>query len=421
MVAISQNPTTQSTLPQTAPCPAENMRKTGTVTHIPDTPVMQAEDGVWHISGFNEVRQVLRHDAVIQAGFSAERTRKDGMSIMKNPPILFLDGEEHHRMRRETNRFFTPAITDRDYRDFMDAYADELMARLQHKKRLDLSDISMDMAVRVASKVVGLTSSIMPHGMKARLESLIALGNNILYDDAGRIEKAIRAAQSQWNMGSFYLLDVQPAIRARRKTPQNDVISYLLERDYSGLDILTECLVYGVAGMVTTREFISVALWHLLENPHLAERMRVGEQKERYAILHEILRLEPVVSHLYRRAQQDITIESNGQTMTIPAGAKMDLYILGANIDETVVGNNPMAVCPMREMTETRPKVQEMVLSFGDGAHRCPGAYVAIQESDIFLRKLLAQPGLRIEQKPNIAYSKIIESYELRDFIISVD
>jgi cytochrome P450 len=212
-----------------------------------------------------------------------------------------------------------------------------------------------------------------------------------------------------------------PAVRARRKERQNDVISYLIDRDYSALEILTECTVYGVAGMVTTREFISVALWHLLENPHLAQRMRFGSQEERYAILHEILRLEPVVGKLQRRATEDMTIESDGEMVNIPAGSLLDLHVSVANTDTEVFGDNSEAVCPMRPLAERKPKVADYALSFGDGTHRCPGAFVAIQESDIFLQKLLAIDTLRIERKPDISYSDIAKGYELRNFIVAVD
>ncbi len=47
---------------------------------------------------------------------------RETKGILENRPILFLDGEEHHKMRRETNKFFTPAITDKQYREFMHAF-----------------------------------------------------------------------------------------------------------------------------------------------------------------------------------------------------------------------------------------------------------------------------------------------------------
>lgn len=402
---------------ETTTCPEGYMRKTITEQSYPSQTYEIKDDGTWVIYGFDEVRQLLRNEVVHQNGFALDKIAENGMNLMQNLPILYLEGQEHHTARRETNRFFTPSITDKAYREFMTQYADDLIADFKRNKRADLSDLSMEMAVQVAAQIVGLTNSWLPNGMKKRLEAMIEVGNDMLYKEMN----LMTAISSQKSTASFLLLDVLPAIRARKKNPQEDVVSYLIERGYSNLEIMTECIVYGVAGMVTTREFICVALWHLMENPHLMERMKVGSEKERHAILHEILRLEPVVSHLYRRTTAETTFISNGETITIPANTPLDLHIEAANIDERAMGDAPAAVCPMRDRAEMKPKVPEFGLSFGDGAHRCPGAYVAIQESDIFLQKLLNIPNLKIERKPDVTYFEIAESYEIRNFILTVE
>jgi cytochrome P450 len=139
--------------------------------------------------------------------------------------------------------------------------------------------------------------------------------------------------------------------------------------------------------MVTTREFICVAAWHLLDHPELRQHFLASDDEERYQLLHEMLRVEPVVGHLFRRATNDLIIESNGAPVIIPNGALIDVHIYAANADPELVGEMPHAICPQRTLSDERAGAP--VLSFGDGHHRCPGAYIAIQESDIFLRRLL--------------------------------
>ena len=118
----------------------------------------------------------------------------------------------------------------------------------------------------------------------------------------------------------FYRLDVKPAIRARRRRPADDVISQLLQQDFSDLEILTEALTYAAAGMATTREFVTVAAWHLLDEPDLRARYLAAERGEREAILHEILRLEPVVGELRRTTREPLTVDTAAGPVTIPAG-----------------------------------------------------------------------------------------------------
>ena len=59
-------------------------------------------------------------------------------------------------------------------------------------------------------------------------------------------------------------------------------------------------------------------------------------------------------------------------------------------------------------------------MAFGFGHHRCPGAYIAIQESDIFLQRLLAIDNLKMVSEPRVAYNELIKGYEIRNFQVAV-
>jgi cytochrome P450 len=402
---------------QTGGCPVDHERLTYDMQNIrPSAPVYQDSQGVWHVHGYEEARAILRGNQVKQAGFAADSIGDNNM--LGREPMLYMEGEEHHELRRKTAPFFTPTTTDREYRTLMNRYADAIIADFKQKKRAELSAMTMKMAVKVAGEIVGLTNSTIG-GMNKRLEAMFTASVPEL--DKLSLWDKLKYTISQWNYLAYFVLDVRPAINARRKQPKDDLISHLIAEDYTPADILTESVLFGAAGMVTTREFIAVAFWHIMNNPEWQRIMREEEQAERYALLHEILRLEPVVGILYRRAVEDITLEGEASTVIIPAGDKIALHVYHANADERIVGEDAHGVCPHRSMTEMRPKVPEFMLSFGDGSHRCPGAYVAIQESDIFLRKLLEVEGIRIEQKPRIGRNEIAEGYELRDFMIVCD
>jgi cytochrome P450 len=172
-------------------------------------------------------------------------------------------------------------------------------------------------------------------------------------------------------------------------------------------------VTFAAAGMVTTREFITVVAWHLLTDDELRSAYVEGSEKERQALLHEILRLEPVVANLLRTTTADIPIGG----ATIPAGARVDIGVAAANVDPEVAGADPGAVCPGRTMPDG---VGGAVLSFGDGPHRCPGAYIAIQETDIFLMKLFALPGLRLVREPAVRIRPEIASYEVAGLVLRV-
>jgi cytochrome P450 len=385
-----------------------------TVPTIPSTgPAVECDqEGVWHVRSLDAARAVLRSANTKQAGFNAELIAR--IPNMMNQPILYQDGKVHQQQRKQTARFFTPKAVSDNYRVVMEKLSDQLVKKLLRKKQVDLSQLSITLAVRVAGQVVGLTNSY--PGLPARLEAFFS-GN--LTDLRLSPRTVLNLLKNQTRTLAFFSLDVLPAIRARKRRPQNDVISHLLAQNYSNAEILTECITYAAAGMVTTREFISVAAWHLLERPELRKRYLIAPEEERHAMLHEILRVEPVVTRLYRRATDAIELENEGAPIIIPPDAKVTIEIDASNADESIVGDLPLAVRPRREMKGDR--VPEMVMSFGDGVHRCPGAYIAIQETDIFLQHLLAIPSLRIVSKPSIRWNTLTTGYELRNFDIAVD
>jgi cytochrome P450 len=95
----------------------------------------------------------------------------------------------------------------------------------------------------------------------------------------------------------------------------------------------------------------------------------------------------------------------------------IDVHITAANVDPDVTGERPLQLCPGRRLYGDR--VREIALSFDDGHHRCPGACIAIQESDIFLQRLLAIDNLHIVSGPELSFSDLTGGYELRKFMVA--
>jgi cytochrome P450 len=83
------------------------------------------------------------------------------------------------------------------------------------------------------------------------------------------------------------------------------------------------------------------------------------------------------------------------------------------------VGACPHHLDPDRAMPD--PKTGAPAMGFGDGRHRCPGAYIAMEESAIFLARLLALPNLRIVGTPNIGWSNLVGGYEFHEARIACD
>lgn len=379
---------------QVEPCPFQpaDDRKSANAASV--GPVGNAAS----VTGYSAVRDALRENGSRQAGFKAELVNRPGNPT--RPPILFLTGEAHRRQRAATARFFSPKIVNERHRPVMEATADRLIGDLRRDGAGQLDALALEMAVTVAAQIVGLTDSD-KSGMIRRLDAFFSVGLAVRSDPLSRIATMLLG---HWRMLQFHLRDVRPAIAARRRAPREDVISHLIADGYRDRDILVECFTYGAAGMVTTREFITMAGWHLLENAPLRAAFLAGGCDARLAILKEILRLEPVVGFLYRKPEGSDT--------------PLALDIRSANADHAAVGACPFALDPDRQRAE---RVGGAGLAFGDGEHRCPGAGVALAEAEVFLDRLLRVPGLRLSRAPDVGWNPLVTGYELRGCALIVE
>ncbi|WP_151774015.1 cytochrome P450 [Streptomyces abyssomicinicus] len=376
-------------------------------------PVRLGADGVWRVAGVEEARAVLRSHDTVQAGLGVESTEK--LPSFYRRPVLYRDGPEHREDRRQTARFFTPRRVDRHYRPVMERVAEAQLTRLRAVGEADLTQLAFHLAIAVAAEVIGLTES--RPGTDRRLEAFFP---DEKFDRPGFTSlKGLRViARQNRNWLRFYTGDVRPAVRARRTRRRDDLISHLIDEGCSAGEILGECITFAAAGMVTTREFVSLAAWHLFTGEELLAAYRAADEPERLALLREILRLEPVIPTLRRRTTAALEIADGA--FRIPAGAVVEIDVGTANLDPRAVGPDPGSLCPARAGQVARGADAPPVLSFGDGPHRCPGADIALLETDVFLTRLFAEPGLRMRTAPRVSSQRALGSYELREFHVEI-
>lgn len=371
----------------------------------------------WVIRSYAAASELFGSEAGLrQAGFGAltfikpasEAVGPEVSSRALRPPVLYLDGPAHRDRRRAAARFFTPKAVE-TYRATVEDLTRDLLKPLAAGRPADVSRLSLLLSVAVVAKVTGLTSSPLP-GMSRRIAATFTA--NLSDEGRGLAVLAHRLATGA-AIWAFYVVDVLPAIRARRRCPADDLISHLLEVGFRPLEILTECIIYCAAGMATTREFVTLSAWHLLDSPALLARFRAAQQDGRMAVLQETLRLEPVIGHLYRRVTAPTTLLVDGTPTVLPPGSIVDLRAI--NIDTALVGAEPRTLKPGRPLSVRG--AGPAVLSFGDGQHRCPGGPLAMLESEIFLSRMLSL-DLVIDRPPTVRWSDLTGGYDLRGLTV---
>lgn len=373
-------------------------------------PIAQTSSKVWTVRDYQLAEKLMSsRQPTRQWGFGAHNL--DRLPILFRRPVLYMEGEEHRKMRSKTARFFSPRKTREVHVGVIKEATAEALDILRSKGRIDISFLSMRVATRVAAHIVGLTDSKVD-GLERRL-TIIGRSES---PEPGKLSTILPWLRQQYSQLMMYLKDVRPAIKSRKKTRQDDLISHLLDENYKPGEIMGEALTYGTAGVITTRQFICACVWHLHQDQELLATFLKADDQQSDAILYEILRLEPVVGKLKRQSTQALSVEHDGETIDIDTHTQIDFEVYDINADPKIMGDEPDKICPHRAKGGKRPAT----FSFGSGHHRCPGEYVAILETRIFLKALFEIQGLRIEGKPQLERNETVQGYEIEGIYASV-
>ena len=115
---------------------------------------------------------------------------------------------------------------------------------------------------------------------------------------------------------------------------------------------------------------------------------------------------------LSRRTTRPVLLDGPDGPVTVPAGSLVDLRLRMVNDDPAVLGDDGGGVCPGRPLP---PAVPAVVMSFGDGHHRCPGGPLAMMESEIFLSRLFQRDVVAVSP-PRVRWNPVSQGYDLDRF-----
>ena len=200
---------------------------------------------------------------------------------------------------------------------------------------------------------------------------------------------------------------LEPIIAARREQPEDDLISVLVQAEYTDEDgvshrltdaeILSFALLLLAAGSGTTWKQMGITLAAILERPDVLAAVRDDRQLLRSAI-EESVRWMPTDPMFSRHVTRDVDFFGTA----LPAGAVLHLCLGAANRD-------PARWERPDEYDVSRPP--KPTLAFGNGPHVCLGMHVARAEMFVGISALLDRlPNLRLD--PDAEPPRYIGFYE---------
>jgi len=169
-------------------------------------------------------------------------------------------------------------------------------------------------------------------------------------------------------------------LQARRKNPQDDLMSHLIkkhdaEHQVSEEELVATFLVLIIGGFAAPADMLGNLVALLAEHPQWAQRMR-NDAELIPGFVEECLRYDPPAQLLNRVAMQDV----GDYPVPIPAGTMALLVIAAANRDPRQF-DDPGRFDPERKVAQH--------LSFGMGRHYCLGFILARMQCQAVVAELV--------------------------------
>ncbi|MBL7488513.1 cytochrome P450 [Frankia sp. AgB1.9] len=198
-----------------------------------------------------------------------------------------------------------------------------------------------------------------------------------------------------------------PIVAARRESPQDDLISVLVQAELpdengvthrlSDVEIYSFAILLLLAGSGTTWKQMGIVLTALLERPELLAAVRADRRLLRPAI-EEAIRWTPTDPMFSRFVARDTDFYGTH----LPKGSVLHLCVAAANRD-------PARWERPDEFDIHRP--MQRSLGFGGGMHICLGMHVARAEMTVGIGAVLDRlPNLRLD--PDASAPRVIGMYE---------
>jgi cytochrome P450 len=332
-----------------------------------------------HFSTFSyEACDAAFRDGELFASHAAEETIDTSEPGVFNS-ILAMGGTQHRRYRALVQPSFVPAKAQWWINNWIEQTVHALIDQFVGDGRAELN---VDFAAAIP--VLTITGSF---GVDVEQALII---REFLMSDTPRV---------------FGILE--PIIAARREHPADDLISVLVEAEYtdeegvdhrlSDAEILSFSMLLMAAGSGTTWKQMGITLAAILERPDVLAAVQADRAVVRPAI-EESVRWMPTDPMFSRHVTRDTDFFGTH----LPQGSVLHLCLGAANRD-------PARWERADDYDITRPPKPS--LGFGSGPHVCLGMHVARAEMNVGITALLDRlPNLRLD--PDAEHPNYIGFYE---------
>ncbi|QRO00798.1 cytochrome P450 [Archangium violaceum] len=295
--------------------------------------------------------------------------------------VFFQDPPRHTLLRQLIMKGFTPAALER-FRPRLASLVKGTLEKGLRQGEMDVvADFAEPIAINAIAELFALPEADRPRFMRWSKDLLKPAGVAVGTDE---VRSSIRRTSNDM---VAYLRDL---VEKRRAAPGEDLISQFIAGEQGNPQLAGEAVIQSFqmigAGFVTSTNQLTNTVLALLNHPEQLRELRADPGLLRGAI-EESLRHEPAILSINRLCVEDTEL---GGTR-IPKGRFVHAMTAAANRDPEVFPDPDrfdITRAPNRHMT------------FGVGAHYCPGASLVRIEVEEALRSLLTLPRWELAGRP---------------------
>lgn len=353
-----------------------------------EAPVHRHPAGVYVVSRYEDVARLIRNPTL------SVRKLDFGVADPLHDTMLGQDAPDHTRLRRVTNRWFTPKAVE-EWTEVMRASVDAILDEVAAGDgTLDaVNDLALRSTFETICHIFGVEPAKMLEIQKYTYDIGLSLGPGSDEDD-----RRISGAAFAW-----YEEHIHGLIPHKRAHPGDGLIDAFLAAQDEGRmsedEVVRTVLLFFAVGHLDIKHLIVQGVRHLAEHPEYIGIYR-DRPEARPGFINEILRVETPEQMVARLTTQETVI---GDT-TVPAGEVLVLLIGSANRDPEVFTD------PDR-FDHTRPVAAGQHLAFGSGQHGCAGQVLARAEADVVFTSLVNRfRTIELTGEPAFAHTEFLRS-----------
>jgi cytochrome P450 len=357
-----------------------------------DHPVYRLDENTYVVSRYADIMKYLRLPSMQTA--NAAWVGRDPWDAWKHTALL-IEPPDHTRMRRATNRWFTPKMV----KDWSETTRQHTDAAINNLRADGIIDAHLELGILPAHatmcRVLGLPADDLEPLSNAMTAAMVAIG---FVHTEEQLEEAERGF-------AYITARVRRLLADKRDNPGDGLADALLAAQDRGEmteeEVVETVSIFYAQGSPNSAYLIDSGLALFAERPDLLDTYR-ARPDIRAAFINELVRLNPVELSVTRFTTEDLDIEGTH----VPAGSKVQFMIAAANRDPAVFEHAD-------EFDFQRPIEASQNLSFGSGVHSCAGQVIARAETETVLTRIAEKFNtVEVVGEPKVGHTERFRTYD---------